>query len=88
MLLVDHFLLFGGIELFGPSLIFAFKPSLGYLTSYCFFFVHNYFNKPQQPLTYNASRGPGIYIPCQKSPEFQMSHICRNYLQLTKSHPC
>jgi hypothetical protein len=32
--------------------------------------------------------GPSIYIHSEKSPEFQISHNCRNYLQLEKSCPC
>lgn len=36
-------------------------------------------NDQQQPPT---SRGPHIYVPSKKFPEFQMSHHPRNYLQL------
>lgn len=37
---------------------------------------------------HSPSWGFSIYRSFQESPEFQMSYICRNYLQLAKSGPC
>lgn len=81
MLLSDHFLLVRGIKFLGARSIFVVR----YLISFscCFFFAQNHDEKQPKP----HSRGPSIYGPSEGSPEVQMSHRHRNYLQLQNHAP-
>ena len=85
MLLLDYFLLIRGIEFLGASLIFTIRISNFFLL---FLLCAQLLNKLQQTNNPTTSQGPSIYIPSKKSPEFQMSHNHRNYLQLAKPHLC
>jgi hypothetical protein len=69
---------------------------LSHLTSPNFFFLFHLYawllNKPwpttnTQTAIHQQSTywGSSTHIPSEKAPEFQMSHNCRNYLQLAKS---
>ena len=97
LLLLDYFLLIRGLSSLGQ----VWSLPAGYLITSCFFFcareyLTNY-NQQQattnniQPATHQqppASQTTSIYIPSEKSPEFQTSHNHRNYLQLAESCPC
>ena len=41
-----------------------------------------------KPTTQHASQGTSVFIPSEKSPEFQTSHKHRHYLLLEVSYPC
>jgi hypothetical protein len=62
------------------SLIFAIRV----LNFFLLFLLHDYFTNCNQSTIAMPSQGPSIYIPSEKSPEFQTSHTCKNYVQLAK----
>jgi hypothetical protein len=92
MLSLNYFLLNRGIKFLGASLIFVVRISNFFFSA--FLFYAGLLNKPQPPTTKNlptthpASQSLCIYILFEKSPEFQTSYNCRNYMPLAKSFPC
>lgn len=80
---LDDFPLIRGVKVLRESMVFLIR-----ISNFCFLFL--LLNKPPSTTTFNSpiSPRPSIYRPSEKSPEFQMSCIHRNYLLLAKPHPC
>lgn len=83
MLSLGCFLPVQGVKFFGASLIFTVRISNYFLL---FLLCAQLLNKLGPTTTHNTSPSPSIYILSEKFPEFQLSHNCRNYLQVAKSH--
>ena len=84
MLSLDYSLLIRGTEFLETSFIFTIRISNFFLL----FLLCTQLNKPLSTATNPFSQSLSIYIPSEKSPKSQISHNCRNFLMLAKSHVC
>lgn len=82
IVLLDYFLLLRGTEFIEARLIFVVR------ISNFFFLVFLLCTKPRPTTTKNLLLDPSIFIPCEGSPEFQMSHRHRHLSATAKPDPC